>query len=527
MTRNNKISIITVPDKDVGENKHDPGEGIPEKPADFETAIAVAGHGKFQYLLLLAIIPASWGTSLDTSNVSMILPSAECDLQMTFFQKGVLNAINFAGMALSGFLWGYVADARGRRSVFMYGYMADGVCNILSGFSQDFWTLATFKLLSGFIVSGPHASIVTYFSEFYGVKGRLKIPIIFGMSVTCGNIVSAVLAWLVIPQQWSIVLWDGAFVYNSWRIFLSLCGVPIVIGSFLLCLFPESPKFLMSQGRTEEALKVFKRIYRVNTGRPGEEYPISRLEDESYRKVTNNTGQEEKSQRTAIFFYPHLSRLVLVVIIQFGSMLATNTIRLWQPQLFTIMDNFESQNLTMEHDPSFCEILDLSMDTRYNANDDDAVCVNATVSESIYTNTVIIASFGSLCLLTASFLTRVLNHRNLLYICYGVALACIVYLNWSTDTSTTLVLTCLFVGLMNTTLNTLVAVAVILFPTSLRTTAVSLVMMSGRLGSIVGNIQFPVLLSYGCLAPMITLAVFITICIVLTRFLPYGRKTAT
>lgn len=84
----------------------------------------------------------------------------------------------------------------------------------------------------------------------------------------------SVLAWLVIPQQWSIVLWDGAFVYNSWRIFLSLCGVPIVIGSFLLCLFPESPKFLMSQGRTEEALKVFKRIYRVNTGRPGEEYPV-------------------------------------------------------------------------------------------------------------------------------------------------------------------------------------------------------------------------------------------------------------
>lgn len=26
MTRNNKISIITVPDKDVGENKHDPGK---------------------------------------------------------------------------------------------------------------------------------------------------------------------------------------------------------------------------------------------------------------------------------------------------------------------------------------------------------------------------------------------------------------------------------------------------------------------------------------------------------------------
>lgn len=69
-----------------------------KKSADFETAIAAAGYGKFQYLLLLAIIPVSWATSIDSSNVAMILPSAECDLQMTFFQKGVLNAIIYVGL---------------------------------------------------------------------------------------------------------------------------------------------------------------------------------------------------------------------------------------------------------------------------------------------------------------------------------------------------------------------------------------------------------------------------------------------
>lgn len=64
---------------------------------DFEAAIAAAGYGKFQYLLLLAIIPVSWATSIDTSSVAIVLPSAECDLQMTFFQKGVLNAVTYVG----------------------------------------------------------------------------------------------------------------------------------------------------------------------------------------------------------------------------------------------------------------------------------------------------------------------------------------------------------------------------------------------------------------------------------------------
>lgn len=120
----------------------------------------------------------SWSTSLNTSSVGIILPSAECDLQITFYQKGVLTAIVYIGlyilifsrakilysnsnikitrwiilgMVCSGPLWGYIADVKGRRTVFLFGYLADGICNILSGLSQNFWMLLFFKFLSGFM----------------------------------------------------------------------------------------------------------------------------------------------------------------------------------------------------------------------------------------------------------------------------------------------------------------------------------------------------------------------------------------
>ncbi|XP_078049211.1 putative transporter svop-1 [Augochlora pura] len=512
---------ISVVDKYAVDDRSDANGELPKKKhADFETAIAAAGCGKFQYLLFLTIIPVTWSTSLDTSNVSIILPSAECDLGITFFQKGLLNAATFVGMVSSGFLWGYVADVRGRRTVFIYGYLADGICNVLSGFSQDFWTLVFFKFLSGFIISGPHASTVTYCSEFYGISARTRIPLIIGFSISFGNTVTAALAWLVVPQSWSIVLGDGKFVYNSWRIFLSLCGVPILLGVVGLSFFPESPKFLMTQGRNAEALKVFQQIYRLNTGKPAAEYPIESLEEKSLRKQENDNM---KSTKTAILSYG--PRLCLITSMQFATMLAFNTIRLWQPQLFAILDRFDStrHNRTMDGNPTFCEILDHS--TIQKAADVEQLACRNIVSKSVYLNTIVISSVASLLLISASFVSQILSHRPMLFISYGAALSCIVYIIWSTNTVITLGLTCVFAGLTNIAMNVVVGVVVILFPTSLRTMAVSLVMTFGRIGSMIGNVLFPVLLAYGCIAPILTLSGFLLSCFLLTCLLPRSRKT--
>ncbi|XP_014468202.1 PREDICTED: synaptic vesicle glycoprotein 2B-like [Dinoponera quadriceps] len=474
------------------------------KIADFETAITAAGTGKFQYFLILAIIPASWASSVDTANMSMILASAESDLGLSLFNKGLLNAIIYVGMVMSGFIWGYLADVKGRKKVILYGYLADGVCNVLAGFSQNFGTLVFFKFLSGLLVSGPHASLMAYCTEFYGDKGRAKIPILVGFSVQFGCVINAVLAWLVVPQPWSIVLWDGAFVYNSWRIFLSLCGVPTMIGVFCLCFFPESPKFLMTQNRNEDALEVFKQIYSTNTGLPKDNYPVRALGDMNLNSVIVGRSLESREgksfkdgirQLMPILSKPHLARILLLVTVQFGGMLCLNTLRLWQPQLFATIEDFKNLD------------------------------INA-VSESMYIGTVIVSITASVFIFFASVLVNFIEHKYLLLISYGCAFLCLISLVWATDMLVTLVLTCLFVGLLSETFNVLVGATVLLFPTSLRAMAVSMEMMVGRLGSMIGNLVFPVLLAYGCVAPIINLGCFTLLCIVLTCFLPSTRKHA-
>ncbi|XP_071626328.1 synaptic vesicle glycoprotein 2B [Temnothorax longispinosus] len=533
----NKPNVIDVPEKKQIEQRDSIIiEDVPNaKIADFETAINVAGTGKFQYLLILAIIPASWASSIDTANMSMILASAECDLGLSLVDKGLLNAITYVGMVTSGFIWGFLADVSGRKKIILYGYMADGICNILLGFSQNFGMLLFFKLLSGLIVSGPYSSLMAYCSEFYGANGRTKIPILVGFSVSFGCLVNAGLAWLVVPQSWSITFWDGAFVYNSWRLYLSLCGVPTLIGVIGLSFFPESPKFLMTQNRNEDALEVFKRIYSMNTGLPKDDYPIRALVDVNLNSKTaeqsncqNGVKASLKSgiqQMKPIFLTPYVSRVLLFVTIQFCGMLSVNTFRLWQPQLFATINHFYSLNTNITN-PTFCEILDFS--TSINANktvlEGTSSCENIVVSDSMYIDTIIVSASASICILSASIFVNYLKHRYLLLISYGCSLLCLIALIWSTSTLTTLVLTCLYIGLLSTSFNVVVGATVLLFPTSLRAMAVSMELIIGRMGAMSGNLIFPVLLEYGCTMPIISLACFTSLCMLLTCFLPNTRK---
>lgn len=100
---------------------------------------------------------------------------------------------------------------------------------------------------------------------------------------TLGNLFVAGLAWIIIPT--GIGFYAESFIYNSWRIFLLICAIPSFIVAVLLFFLPESPKFLLTRGRVDEAMEIFKTIYSVNTGKDRNEYPVKHLilEDISLR----------------------------------------------------------------------------------------------------------------------------------------------------------------------------------------------------------------------------------------------------
>lgn len=86
-------------------------------------------------------------------------------------------------------------------------------------------------------------------------------------------LMSTVIAWLVIPLD--INYETEYFVFRSWNLFVALCSLPSIFLGVWLCIFPESPKYLIEGEMFDEALNVFREMYSLNTGNPPDEYPVS------------------------------------------------------------------------------------------------------------------------------------------------------------------------------------------------------------------------------------------------------------
>ena len=83
----------------------------------------------------------------------------------------------------------------------------------------------------------------------------------------------SVAAWAVIPRYIGVT--SGEFLYNSWRIFTLICGIPAFLVAISLFALPESPQFLASHGKPELALKVISKIYETNKGLHYTSFPVS------------------------------------------------------------------------------------------------------------------------------------------------------------------------------------------------------------------------------------------------------------
>lgn len=84
-----------------------------------------------------------------------------------------------------------------------------------------------------------------------------------------------VFAYPILPLEFAYPIEALGIVFRPWRLLVLALSLPCAATAGLLQLFHESPKFLASRGRHEEALQVLKSIYACNTGKKGDDFPVS------------------------------------------------------------------------------------------------------------------------------------------------------------------------------------------------------------------------------------------------------------
>lgn len=116
----------------------------------FEDALQKSGFGKFNYTLIALAGGLMAAAFIELTSVNFILPIAQCDLNLTTSNKGILSAIGYVGIIFSSHLWGFLADTKGRRATLIPSLLLAFTSTVVSSFVNNFWLLVFLRFLNGF-----------------------------------------------------------------------------------------------------------------------------------------------------------------------------------------------------------------------------------------------------------------------------------------------------------------------------------------------------------------------------------------
>ncbi|XP_061384321.1 arabinose-proton symporter-like isoform X2 [Danaus plexippus] len=447
-------------------------------------------------------------------------------------EKGVLNAMPFVGMVSVCVVAGFLTDTFGRKIFLVGGYGGLFVFTFIGGISQTYLVLVTAKLFEGMLFAASFNAVVTLTSEFCHNGIRDRMMLLQSSFAGFGQVIGALMSWAILTQKWRDSYFNGTIVLNTWNFYLIIMSMWSLLASCLYMLLPESPKYFITQKRYDEARKILINIYTRNTGKTADSFPYPNLWKDKMKLVDESpelSNQKFGSMLTVglhnikpMFRRPLGLYLILFSFMMFFSMILYNVIRLWFPQLSTIAEYYstpENQNL--------CVMLDAyTSDLRsrnFNTTKSD-VCIPAVSGTETYLNSVILGSICVVPFIISGILVSRVGKKYLYIVCGLITVGATLGLRWASSKIEMVALFSTDVAIAQTMNSLNQALVLEHFPTTTRSLAIAVLMTCGRIGSLVGNILFPILLDKGCVVPFYTLAGSM-ICITSLSFvLPVKKK---
>nr|CAI5859274.1 unnamed protein product [Callosobruchus analis] len=334
--------------------------GLDVKRATFEEAVEESGFGKFNLLLLLVLFLPCLSQVLETVNISYVLPIAECDLGVSLEDKGFIISV-YGGKWI---LLGRTERLFRKKEGIGLWVLPGRIFRDVGAFATSTTLIIVSKFFGGFIISGPFSAAIAHTTEFHSKKYRGKVQLIRGMSIS------------------------------------GICYM----------FLPESPKYLMSQGRNNKALEVFRKVYAMNTGKEKSTFTYQNLMRETELSQDASLGPFETmkkgvEQLKLLLHKPYASRMILACATSTLLTSSNNTFKLWLPQIFQSINDYQANHNGTASD--LCTMLEdlqpkVGGERRYN-----------TDNMSVYINSMIVAVTRLVCCLVCTYLIVWLGSKRL------------------------------------------------------------------------------------------------------------------
>ncbi|ATG55742.1 MFS transporter [Brachybacterium ginsengisoli] len=197
---------------------------------------------------------SSGGPLIDGYAIAMIgftYASMGTAFEVSAADKGLIAAAALVGIFVGGALFGWVTDKVGRHAMYIIDLLALALFSVLTFWAGDVWQIVLLRFAIGVAIGADYPIATSLLAEYLPRRHRGKMLgatfVVWAVGATLAPIVA--------------IACTAAFGDEAWRWMLASTAVFAIITLLFRLGTPESPRWLLSKGRVQEADAAIRKVY--------------------------------------------------------------------------------------------------------------------------------------------------------------------------------------------------------------------------------------------------------------------------
>jgi sugar porter (SP) family MFS transporter len=213
------------------------------------------------YVILIAAAAAMGGFlfGFDTAVINGAVLALKSEFDASSLGIGLAVSLALLGSALGAFVAGPLADRIGRTRCMILAAVMFAISAVGSGLPIGLYDFIAWRILGGIAVGAASVIAPAYIAECSPAEMRGRLGSLQQLAIVIGIFIALLSNYAIaaIAGSASAPFWFG---FEAWRwMFWSEVPAAVIYGVFAFVI-PESPRYLVAQGRHDDAHEVLLRI---------------------------------------------------------------------------------------------------------------------------------------------------------------------------------------------------------------------------------------------------------------------------